>query len=334
MTTQIKPFFIKAITPLHVGSGSDLGIVDMPIQRESHTSFPKIEASSLKGAIRQSFEDCAKRKNSENDKIKEMQKIQVVFGFDLYEKEYKKNGKEEEYKKIVKVFKDKKTDELKKDFSGALGFTDARILFFPVKSVKGVFAYITCPMVLERFQNDIKIYNENFDFLEKIKIPHIKDNICVVFSSTNTIKKDKDFYVILEEYSFKSIKKINLDEKDFFIPNSKNILDRLIIISDDDFTHFVKNSTEVITRTKIDNITGTVQDGALFTEEYLPAETVMYSLAIANNPFNKSVDDLKEANDIIDFFQKISRVIQIGGNSTLGKGIVEISCEGCKDECK
>jgi len=98
--------------------------------------------------------------------------------------------------------------------------------------------HITCPMVLERFQNDIKIYNENFDFLEKIKIPHIKDNICVVFSSTNTIKKDRDFYVILEEYSFKSIKKISLDEKDFFIPHSKNILDRLVIISDDDFTTF------------------------------------------------------------------------------------------------
>jgi len=335
MTTEIKPFFIKAITPLHVGSGSDLGVVDLPIQRESHTGFPKIEASSLKGAIRQSFEDCAKRKNRENDKIKEMQKIQVVFGFDLDEK------KDENYKEIVEVFEETKKDkngeetkELKKDFSGALGFTDARILFFPVKSVKGVFAYITCPMVLERFQNDIKIYNENFDFLEKIKISHIKDNSCIVFSSTNAIRKDRDFYVILEEYSFKSIKKISLDEKDFFIPNSKNILDRLVIISDDDFTHFVKNSTEVITRTKIDNITGTVQDGALFTEEYLPAETVLYSLAIANKPFSNKLNELNSADKVMKYFNGISKVIQMGGNSTLGKGIVEISCEGCKDECK
>jgi CRISPR-associated protein Cmr4 len=189
-------------------------------------------------------------------------------------------------------------------------------------------------MVLERFQNDIKIYNENFDFLEKIKISHIKDNSCIVFSSTNAIRKDRDFYVILEEYSFKSIKKISLDEKDFFIPNSKNILDRLVIISDDDFTHFVKNSTEVITRTKIDNITGTVQDGALFTEEYLPAETVLYSLAIANKPFSNKLNELNSADKVMKYFNCISKVIQMGGNSTLGKGIVEISCEGCKDECK
>jgi len=55
MTSKIKPFFIKSITPLHVGSGSDLGVVDLPIQRESHTGFPKIEASSLKGSIRSEF---------------------------------------------------------------------------------------------------------------------------------------------------------------------------------------------------------------------------------------------------------------------------------------
>jgi len=65
MTTEIKPFFIKAITPLHVGSGSDLGVVDMPIQRESHTGFPKIEASSLKGSIRSEIEYKA-----QNDKEK------------------------------------------------------------------------------------------------------------------------------------------------------------------------------------------------------------------------------------------------------------------------
>jgi CRISPR/Cas system CMR subunit Cmr4 (Cas7 group RAMP superfamily) len=56
----------------------------------------------------------------------------------------------------------------------------------------------------------------------------------------------------------------------------------------------------------------------------------MYSLAIANQPFSKAIDDLKDANSVMDYFNNISKVIQIGGNSTLGKGIVEISCEGCK----
>jgi len=145
-----KPFFIKVLTPLHAGSGSDLGVVDLPIQRESHTSFPKIEASSLKGAIRSAFENNAK---DADDKIKAMQDIQRVFGFDLDKKDCET---EEEYNKIIEPFKKDKNGEkiLEKDFAGALGFSDARILFFPVKSIKGVFAYVTCPMVLERFQKD------------------------------------------------------------------------------------------------------------------------------------------------------------------------------------
>ena len=44
-----KPVFLIVETPLHAGSGSDLGAVDLPIQRERHTDFPKVEGSSVKG---------------------------------------------------------------------------------------------------------------------------------------------------------------------------------------------------------------------------------------------------------------------------------------------
>lgn len=300
--TQVKPFFIKVITPLHAGSGSDLGIVDMPIQRESHTGFPKIEASSLKGSIRKAFED-----NAQDDEIKK--KIHIVFGCDGCENEF-----------------DEFSDE-NKDFAGALGFSDAKILFFPVKSVKGVFAYITCPMVLNRFCEDKKfIALENIkDGFTIPKIENLENGKCIVLGEKNKINNS----VILEEYSFE-IKEVQ--SKGFIkIPNLNIEIDRVVIISDDNFSHFVKNSTEVITRTKIDNETGTVEKGGLFTEEYLPAETVMYSLAIANKPFSNVVSAFESADDVIDFFNEIPSYLQIGGNSTLGKGIVEISCEGCKN---
>jgi CRISPR-associated protein Cmr4 len=267
MTTEIKPFFIKTITPLHVGSGSDLGVVDMPIQRESHTGFPKIEASSLKGAIRSEFESI----NGENEAEK-------IFG----------TG----------------------DKAGDLGFSDARILFFPVKSVKGVFAYVTCPMVLERLKEDLKF--GGVENLEEIKIPSSIDyNECIVFENN---KNSVNEHVILEEYSF-IIKQNKLDNS-FKIPQIDKT--RLVVISDDNFTHFVKNSTEVITRIKIGE-DGVVDKkaGALFTEEYLPSETVMYALALG---------------EVNKFIENTPDTLQIGGNSTLGKGIVEISCEGCGNE--
>jgi len=66
-----KPLFLICETPLHAGSGDSLGIVDLPIQREKHTSFPKIEASSLKGALREAFEEESERvpEESKIDKI-------------------------------------------------------------------------------------------------------------------------------------------------------------------------------------------------------------------------------------------------------------------------
>ena len=271
-----KLFFIKAITPLHVGSGSDLGVVDLPIQREAHTGFPKIEASSLKGAIRNAFT----QKKSEEEAEK-------IFGTS--------------------------------DNAGELGFSDARILFFPVKSVKGIYAYITCPMVLERFNQDIE--NVEINNLEEIKIPsNIDDDKCIVFNGNvniiNDKNTDKDKFVVLEEYSFKIEKKNS--EKFIKIPNLNINKERIVIVSDDNFAHFVKNSTEVITRIKIgENGVVDKKAGALFTEEYLPAESILYSLAIGE--YDKFLKDKKD-------------VIQIGGNSTLGKGIVELSVKIVKEE--
>ena len=41
--------------------------------------------------------------------------------------------------------------------AGALSLTDARILAFPVRSLKGVFAWVTCPAVLGRLNRDLKL---------------------------------------------------------------------------------------------------------------------------------------------------------------------------------
>jgi len=44
-------------TPLHAGSGQAVGIVDLPVQREKITNWPTIQASGLKGAFRNAYEE-------------------------------------------------------------------------------------------------------------------------------------------------------------------------------------------------------------------------------------------------------------------------------------
>ena len=44
--------FLYVETPLHAGTGSGLGVVDLPIQRERVTGYPLVQASGIKGVLR------------------------------------------------------------------------------------------------------------------------------------------------------------------------------------------------------------------------------------------------------------------------------------------
>jgi len=302
-----KPMFLTCETPLHAGSGDSLGIVDLPIQREKHTSFPKIEASSLKGALRESFE--SQVDNSDGGALG---------------------------KNIIKAFGPEETggDGAK---AGALGFTDARLLLFPVKSMKGVFAWVTCPKILRQFFADLQLCHSD---TTGSLVEHIADGKALPLSTDQQLSFGDHF--VLEEYTFTkaqanipTISNKNVaewladhlfDSGSFWHEKAKK---DILLLSDNDFKDFVNLSTEVITRTKIDNITGTVQTGALFTEEYLPAESVLYALVMASPEF-KSAAETRDgekrpdsAQPMMDFFANhLKKVFQLGGNATLGKGLL------------
>lgn len=332
-------FFIVAETPLHPGSGGEsLGLVDLPIQRERHTNFPKIESSSLKGCIREALSNLNKeiKLNGKNINLKE----KITYREDKTEKE-----KETDYLSLLFGPEPENTENL---FGGALSFTDARILFFPVKSLKGVFAWITCPMVLERFKEDFMFtgikpdstLNDilNMDFSNLINTLPKQTNICIASN------------VVFEEYTFE-VKENEQTEKiaKFFaekiFPSQSNDIYKfwkgklakdLVILPDDVFEQFVTNSTEIITRIRIDPITGTVKSGSLWTEEYLPQDTIMYSIVMASpirleivNDKEKNIfkvdDPEKESEKVLKLFEEaVPEIIQIGGNQTIGKGLARV----------
>jgi CRISPR-associated protein Cmr4 len=322
MFQEKKALFLICETPLHAGSGSDLGIVDLPIQRERHTSFPKIESSSLKGALREAVETHFINKGEDAKRERKHDTVYTLFG--------PENAGNNAH-------------------MGAVGFSDARLLLFPVKSMKGVFAWITCPKVLQQFERDMKITNENFSISN---VPtSIGEGECIILNSKNNITVNKS-HVVLEEYAF-SIKKEETSSKEEMKVSEKEdkegdekedmklnnwlayhaskeaffqdkMSEDIIIMSNDDFKDFVNLSTEVITRTAIDNETGTVKGGALFTEEFLPAESVMYSLVMAAPPFNdkRKTWNAKKVMETFTTIMTALPVVQIGGGATLGKGIV------------
>ncbi len=238
----------------------------------------------------------------------------------------------------------------------ALGFSDARLLLFPVKSMRGIFAWVTCPAVLNRYFQDLDSLRQTQGTVIRLDkdTPKVPNN-CGLF-----IGKDKK-KLILEEYSFdadnadKLVTELadrlaNLLFKDDTYRQAKLKTD-LVVLPDNAFSDFVTLSTEVITRTKINNETGTVQTGALFTEEFLPAESVLYSLVLSGPLFMKDkllqakhkefADFLDEKNkpnaaktgDLFKLFMDKTPLFQLGGDASLGKGIVKAVFDK-KDEKK
>ena len=325
MFKSAKPVFLIVETSLHAGSGSDLGIVDLPIQREKHTNYPKVEASGIKGAIRE---------------VLSTQPNLLQLGLDLNIT----SVEDDKYKKAIDLAFGPEQGDL---HAGALGFTDARLLLFPVKSVKGVFAWVTCPAVLERFKHDLSICEPSIVLDGSLPGKNQVSNGCDLIINDNKI--------VLEEYTFEVEKTGDCQTLANWIGENilpsdevynywrEKIKSSLVVLNDDDFCDFVTLSTEVIARIKIDPKTGTVQKGALWYEEYLPADSILYSLALTSpifqeNNANKGIfqltdQEIKENRDesekVMEFFEDaLPAVIQLGGNATTGKGIVRTKVYG------
>ena len=307
MFKNVKPIFFKAMTGIHAGTGSDLGLVDLPIQRERHSGLPKIESSGVKGCLRDVFDDLLKRNDGGNlpDDF-----VEVAFG----------------------------PEDSGDKHAGSVAFTDARLLLFPVRSARGVFAYATCPYILKRLAEDFALAGIDID------IGAMAENEKAQVSSKKLLVADSG-KAVLEEYTLEAavtgyaVKLANDIANWLGLTDRTYVRDNLIILSDDDFKDFARNNTEIITRVKIDNKKGTVAKGALFTEELLPSETVMYSLVMASKIFiekdmraaSKTVikanekEGADEAKYLIDTIEaNLPGYIQIGGDETIGKGLCRV----------
>lgn len=275
--------FIHALTSLHPGSGTALGVVDLPVQRERHTHWPNIPGSSIKGVLKDQA-----RRHKEPD-------LDIAFGPDT-----------------------RNSDK----HAGALSITDARLLAFPVRSLRGVFAWTTCPAALTRFTRDAALAG-----LSGLpKVPEVLHDAAWVPSGAPLLVGSGE-QMVLEEFEFKKSGDAGSWAKEIA---AKGIADEetrkrfekcLVILSDDDFTHFAKHATEVVARIGLEHETKTVKDGALFYQEFLPSDTLFYSVVLAND--GRRAGEKRAAKDMLELVARLlpGRVIQVGGDETIGKGL-------------
>lgn len=312
-----KLLFLYSESLVHPGAGEGIGAIDLPIQREKVTHWPIIWATTLKGAMRDHFEGPGCKHDE----------LFVVFGPDSEKKDSTGRGDPSEY-------------------GGAITFGDAQVLLFPVRSLKGTFAYVTCPLAVSRLHDTLAavkhvahdLIDEDFETARQVQHPK-EDEIllCEENSALLTIpiggKQEDSALVVLEEMSFKAKPNEKLNALFRWLearwPRAPwlDLKKRLAMVNDEVFGYLAEQSTEVVTRNRIDDEKGTVLTGALWTEEHLPRETLLYASVLAADPHKTGVAGLSTASDVLDYVcnnhkGKSPVYLWLGGDQSVGRGVL------------
>lgn len=308
MNTKLLTIFTR--TPLHVGAGSSVGAVDQPVVRERHTGCPVIPGSAIKGVLA----DLWLKRNADGS----------IF-FKETKKTIEKDNGEKEEKTIYESVRDEEgiallgnTDN-KKASAGSLLIGEGKLLAFPVRSAKGCWAWLTCPLALKRFARDCgKATNGDFALEpgnEEVYAPNkLQVGGSVVFEEY-PLKVKQDGECVLTK-AIDLLKDISDDE----VWNT--LTDHLAIVSDELFAYFAKNACEIANHNRIDDKTGVVAQGAFFSQENVPSETMFYSVLNTQKLGDFEKLEAKLADE--------KNLLQIGADMTTGLGWCSVATREVK----
>ncbi|MBP7824951.1 MAG: type III-B CRISPR module RAMP protein Cmr4 [Verrucomicrobia bacterium] len=308
MTSKILYLFTR--TPLHVGAGASVGAIDQPIVRERHTGFPIIPASALKGTFADAWND--QLFEEKNDK-QETRKVRV-----------KADGTASEAAWLFG------SDSDKHAAAGALQFSEARLLAFPIRSARGSFAWITCPLILQRAVRDGVLRQQLVQAIpepedEQAMFPLGKLNLA---TTRNNQPLEQ---IVLEEYTFTRVgndEAIRVGEALAGLFDDSvwwEIASRLVVLSNGMMSFFTQNACEVAQHVRISDETGAAEGGALFNQENVPSETLFYSVLHAFSGRSRAFQSKTPENALDEFAKKIgNKVFQFGGDASTGLGYCSV----------
>lgn len=291
MTT--KMYWLHALTPVHSGTGVGVGFIDLPIAREKVTDWPTIRGSGIKGVLKE-----------EHRKKKDDADFRAAFGVADAGEEDTGNA-------------------------GSLVFCDARLVALPVRSLYGTFAWVTSHLCLTRLARDL----EAAKVTEKLT-PHpavgagkarLPQGVASVLSDSGR-DTGKVFFTDLDFNGEAGAETKQWAERiaGWVFPKDKDwqgeFVKRFAVVSDDTFNHLCLSATEVTPRIKIDADKKTVDKGALWYEEYLPAESLLAGLVWCDRVYHSPGTNTPES--LLETFCGEEKTIQVGGKGTVGKGRV------------
>lgn len=295
MFQQKAALFLYAVSPVHMGAGSAIGVIDNPIQRERHSGHPSFAGSGLKGAVRHGFDALRPADGSSAH-------ANLLFG------------------------PESTSGDL---HAGAVSFGDAQLLTFPVRSLRGSFVHATCPLALARAKRLLGLLGVAVDWA----IPSVDEGHCVL-ANPALLSDGQKLHLEAFEYAAQRISpelmSLGQDLAARAIPNDAaneffrtKLAQDLVVLSDTDFAYFTRHATLVEAHVRIDADTGTASKGGLFYSENLPPEALLIASLCASRSRSGTGADLP-AEAVMSQMRALldGRLLQIGGDASTGRGLV------------
>lgn len=289
--------FLYAVSPVHMGAGQAVGVIDNPIQRERHTQHPCFAGSGIKGAVRHGYLALARE---EGDETTLQKVIDRLFGPEAGSSEL---------------------------HAGAISFGDAQLVALPVRSLRGGYVHATCPQALARAGRLLGLIGIRAEW----PALEVAEGQCLV-ANPALLNGDK-LHLEAFEYTAKASEPLgrladDLARRalppeaayDFFL--SKLATD-LVVLSDTDFSYFAEHAMLVEAHVRIDPDTGAADPGGLFYTENLPPESLLVAPMLASRTrTGKSLETPAEAVMAQVRGALDGKLLQIGGDVTTGRGLV------------
>lgn len=297
MFEQQAAVFLYAVSPVHMGAGQAIGVIDNPIQRERHTGHPCFAGSGIKGAVRHSFKNLGG--NADH--------VSRLFG--------PESGSADLH-------------------AGAVSFGDAQLLALPVRSLKGGFVYATCPQAIARAQRLLAHLGLTRQWPA---LPEVKQGTCLTSHTAQLGGKDADrlhleaFEYQATDKACAALQTIAKDLAQHGLPASDGysffrdkLATDLVVLSDSDFDYFSQHAMLIEPHVRIEDETGTASDGGLFYTENLPPESLLIAPLLASQTRSGKPEELIDAITVMAHMKAVlhSKLLQVGGDATTGRGLV------------
>lgn len=195
--------------------------------------------------------------------------------------------------------------------AGSLQFGDARLVCFPVRSWKGVFAYVTSPTALNRLTRDFGALGAPFPTIAEV--PSMQETDASVTTGSALVEKSRIWLEDLDLTASESVETQAIAESIAAVfPEGERaaFIARFVIVSDDLFDFLTETATAVTARVSLEEASKTVKSGGLWYEESVPAEAIFVAPVLGRN---ESV------------LPTLPAVLQFGGNETVGQGLCRVT---------